>query len=194
MERIHIKLGFSGKLVVDCIGRSGGLCLFWVDSINVDLLSFSAFYIDVKVGGLPRLRFLIDNFRFALDSYGLDDLGCSGSCFTSYNKRDGIDVIMERLDRFFDNWGWTQVFPCSNASSLELWSSDHRPVLLRIDDSVVVEVARRNSRRFFFEDCWADLEGCQDIVPECWDGFLGRVWQVEQLVECLSRCTGNLGR
>ncbi|KAK2635603.1 hypothetical protein Ddye_030395 [Dipteronia dyeriana] len=49
MEGIRVQLGFTGKLVVDCEGRSGGLGLFWTDKVNVSLLSFSRFHIDVRV-------------------------------------------------------------------------------------------------------------------------------------------------
>ena len=41
MEDIKVKLGFSSKLVVKSIGRSGGLCLMWSGSADVSLLSFS---------------------------------------------------------------------------------------------------------------------------------------------------------
>ncbi|KAK3211645.1 hypothetical protein Dsin_016351 [Dipteronia sinensis] len=49
MGKWRLKLGFVGKLVVDCKGRSGGLCMFWSDKIVVDLLSYSIAHIDVKV-------------------------------------------------------------------------------------------------------------------------------------------------
>ncbi|KAK3230421.1 hypothetical protein Dsin_002302 [Dipteronia sinensis] len=49
LETMRVKLGFFGKLVVDCVGRSGGLCLFWTNFLKVDLLSFSRFHIDVQV-------------------------------------------------------------------------------------------------------------------------------------------------
>lgn len=49
MERIRVQLGFVGKLVVNCVGRSGGLCLFWADSVDVSLLSYSLFHIDVQI-------------------------------------------------------------------------------------------------------------------------------------------------
>ncbi|KAL5767062.1 hypothetical protein ACOSQ2_013845 [Xanthoceras sorbifolium] len=49
MESIRVQLGIVGKLVVNKIGRSGGLCLFWADSVSVKLLSFSFFHIDVLV-------------------------------------------------------------------------------------------------------------------------------------------------
>ncbi|KAK2649226.1 hypothetical protein Ddye_016715 [Dipteronia dyeriana] len=49
MEAIRVKLRFVGKLVVNCEGNSGGLCLLWTNTVNVSLLSFSRFHIDVRV-------------------------------------------------------------------------------------------------------------------------------------------------
>ncbi|KAL5572899.1 hypothetical protein UlMin_022496 [Ulmus minor] len=49
MERLRVKLGFSGMLLWEKEGRSGGLCLLWSDSISVQLLSGSKGHIDVKV-------------------------------------------------------------------------------------------------------------------------------------------------
>ncbi|KAK3221099.1 hypothetical protein Dsin_015069 [Dipteronia sinensis] len=49
MEICRVRLGFSSKLSVDKIGRSGGLGMFWSDRVDVELLSYSRFHIDVKV-------------------------------------------------------------------------------------------------------------------------------------------------
>ncbi|KAL5767196.1 hypothetical protein ACOSQ2_013979 [Xanthoceras sorbifolium] len=49
MEQLRLFLGFSGKLVVESVGRSGGLVLFWSGHLDVRLLSFSLFHIDVSV-------------------------------------------------------------------------------------------------------------------------------------------------
>ncbi|KAL5831728.1 hypothetical protein ACOSQ4_017082 [Xanthoceras sorbifolium] len=110
-----------------------------------------------KKGGNPRPRFLIKNFRFALDSCGLSDLGFSGPPFTWFNKRDGNHAIMERLDRFVGSWSY------------------------------------RGCRRFFFEDCWADLEECAHIVTRCWNVSLGEQWRAKDLMACLAHCASALG-
>lgn len=47
IERLRIKLGYVGKLVVESLGHSGGLSLFWSYRITVDLLSYSSCHIDV---------------------------------------------------------------------------------------------------------------------------------------------------
>ncbi|KAL5574518.1 hypothetical protein UlMin_016217 [Ulmus minor] len=49
MERLRIKLGFSGMLLWEKEGKSGGICLLWSDSIDVQLLSGSKGHIDVRV-------------------------------------------------------------------------------------------------------------------------------------------------
>ncbi|KAK3211754.1 hypothetical protein Dsin_016460 [Dipteronia sinensis] len=49
LEYLRVKLGFTGKLVVNSVGRSGGLCLFWSTNVIVDLLSFSPAHIDVSI-------------------------------------------------------------------------------------------------------------------------------------------------
>lgn len=49
LERLRMKLGFNSKLVVDREGNSGSLCLFWKNGIDVSLLCYSRFHIDVVV-------------------------------------------------------------------------------------------------------------------------------------------------
>ncbi|KAK3204446.1 hypothetical protein Dsin_018492 [Dipteronia sinensis] len=49
MEILCVKLGFVGKLVVNCSGRSGGLCMLWSAKVLITLLSFSVDHIDVQV-------------------------------------------------------------------------------------------------------------------------------------------------
>ncbi|KAK2649434.1 hypothetical protein Ddye_016923 [Dipteronia dyeriana] len=49
MERIRIKLGYASKLVVNNIGKNGGLCFLWSDLVDINLISFSNFHIVVKV-------------------------------------------------------------------------------------------------------------------------------------------------
>lgn len=49
LENLRLKLGFYGKLVVDCVGQSGGLCLFWSNDLVVELLTYSPTHIDVRI-------------------------------------------------------------------------------------------------------------------------------------------------
>ncbi|CAM8965691.1 unnamed protein product [Rhodiola kirilowii] len=49
-EFLKSKLGFRGCFAVGSQGRSGGLALLWSDDVEVNLVSYSASHIDVKVG------------------------------------------------------------------------------------------------------------------------------------------------
>ncbi|XP_074373815.1 uncharacterized protein LOC141714180 [Apium graveolens] len=49
MKWVQLKIGYQGMFVVDSIGRSGGLTLFWKENDQVELLGFSQNHIDVKV-------------------------------------------------------------------------------------------------------------------------------------------------
>ncbi|KAK3218735.1 hypothetical protein Dsin_012705 [Dipteronia sinensis] len=49
METLRVKLGFFGKLVVNCSGKSGGLCMLWSTNVQVVLLSYSLAHMDVRL-------------------------------------------------------------------------------------------------------------------------------------------------
>ena len=41
IERIRVRLGFNGMFVVDPVGRSGGLALFWKDVKNLEIQNYT---------------------------------------------------------------------------------------------------------------------------------------------------------
>ncbi|KAH9802749.1 reverse transcriptase domain-containing protein [Citrus sinensis] len=49
LEKLKIQLGYVGLFVVDKVGRSGGLALFWKPNFMVQLLKFGKTFIDVAV-------------------------------------------------------------------------------------------------------------------------------------------------
>ena len=49
LERLKSKLGYEGLFVVEPLGRSGGIALFWKASSKVRLIKFSRNFIDVEV-------------------------------------------------------------------------------------------------------------------------------------------------
>ncbi|KAK2649208.1 hypothetical protein Ddye_016697 [Dipteronia dyeriana] len=48
-EKLQVLLGYAGKIVVDSVGRSFGLCMFWSENVDVVLLSYSQGHVDVQV-------------------------------------------------------------------------------------------------------------------------------------------------
>ncbi|XP_059451054.1 uncharacterized protein LOC132181841 [Corylus avellana] len=54
MEQIRCTLGYNGLFVVDSIGRSGGLALFWSEEINVEIQNFSQYHINGVIRDQPN--------------------------------------------------------------------------------------------------------------------------------------------
>ena len=46
MERIRVRLGFNGMFVVDPMGRSVGLALFWKDTKNLEIQNYTRRHIN----------------------------------------------------------------------------------------------------------------------------------------------------
>ena len=49
MRSLRWRLGLKGCLARSCVGRSGGIALFWEESLLVDLITISDKVIDVSV-------------------------------------------------------------------------------------------------------------------------------------------------
>ena len=50
MEWLRSKWGFDNCLTVDYRGRGGGLAILWLNSAQVEILSFSNIHIDARIG------------------------------------------------------------------------------------------------------------------------------------------------
>ena len=51
MEWLKHKWDYDNCLVVDYVGRAGGLALSWSAEVQVDVNSYSTFHINMKVSG-----------------------------------------------------------------------------------------------------------------------------------------------
>jgi hypothetical protein len=49
MEFLRVKLGFEGLFVVDFVGKSGGLALFWKEQNEVEVQNYTRRHINVVV-------------------------------------------------------------------------------------------------------------------------------------------------
>ncbi|KAK3189708.1 hypothetical protein Dsin_029269 [Dipteronia sinensis] len=141
MEVLRTKLAFIGTLVVNAVGRSGGLCLFWTDRVRIDLLSFSQFHIDVQVKShvskIWRLTRFYGNLEAEQRCHGWTLLrrlrGMSQLpllCFGDFNEilRDcekvgDVLMNMHMMDDFRETLDWCELsdmgfkgpfFTCSN--------------------------------------------------------------------------------
>lgn len=49
VEEVRIKLGFESALAVECVGRSGGICVLWKYESRCSVVSFSIHHIDLTI-------------------------------------------------------------------------------------------------------------------------------------------------
>lgn len=49
LNKIKLSFNYSGCFSVDCVGRNGGLCLFWKEEVDVLIRSYSKFHIDASI-------------------------------------------------------------------------------------------------------------------------------------------------
>ena len=56
MQFLSNSLGFNKSFAVSSSGRSGGLCVFWNDSIKLEVIGYSEYHIDVIVDDLVETK------------------------------------------------------------------------------------------------------------------------------------------
>uniref|UniRef100_A0A453D5J8 Reverse transcriptase domain-containing protein n=1 Tax=Aegilops tauschii subsp. strangulata TaxID=200361 RepID=A0A453D5J8_AEGTS len=126
---------------------------------------------DEKEGGAARTQRCMDDFREALDSCELTDIGYIGDKFTWRNhSRDLNTYIRERLDRATANAYWCEVSPDFSVINGYPRHSDHRPVI--IQTSGARPGVRNEGRTFQFEAWWLQEEGCSEVIGEAWEAGL----------------------
>ncbi|KAL5542394.1 hypothetical protein UlMin_010104 [Ulmus minor] len=142
-----------------------------------------------KLGGREKPQCGIDNFRRSIDLCHLIDLGFEGDdCFTWSNGQ-----VFERLDRFFGNHSWLETFPIHKVEHLDLFCSDHRPIMLAFGNNASGRKCGkvRRGSRFHFEHAWCEDPRCGDIINSSWldsSGDLG----ISGLLDRIALCGKNL--
>ncbi|KAL0316166.1 UNVERIFIED_CONTAM: putative mitochondrial protein [Sesamum radiatum] len=113
---------------------------------------------DEKQGGVDRLQWQIQNFRSALQSAGLHDLGFVGSPFTWCNNHAALTLYVFVLTVHAAIPYGRRCFPETTVTHLDSALSDHAPIIISTIGSVVTPTAL--SKPWRSEAHW--LQG-----PEC---------------------------
>nr|XP_023927904.1 uncharacterized protein LOC112039281 [Quercus suber] len=176
------RLPFDGAIHTETIGRIGGLWLLWnSDRVEVSFLASSEQEIHstvkVIVGDFNEPLIGADKFggrvvsinrallfKDCLDKCNMVDLGFSGPRFTWTNGREILDLIQERIDRFFVNPDWYLKFPEARVTHLTRCHSDHCLVLLEIMPHNRVQL----DRPFKFQRYWLSDLSFPQIVAQAW--------------------------
>ena len=109
----------------------------------------------------------MDEFRMALDSCSLMDLGFIGYPYTWNNKRPGEANTRERLNRTVANEGWREKFLASTITHLFSHASDHHPLVLQTKSDWRIQ--SRDTWAFKFEESWLLWDDCEKTVFEAWN-------------------------
>ena len=108
----------------------------------------------------------INEFREALESCQLEDLGYKGYLFTWTNKRPSDANTKLRLNRVVAMKGWIEKFQVSNVVHLLPHASDHLPIAIQVQN--FRQKHRRAKRGFKFEECWLLWDDYETWVQQAW--------------------------
>lgn len=140
-----------------------------------------------KLGGSLRNESTFWDFRNMVENCKIKEVRSIGNVLSWAGWRDNI-WIQCRLDRSFGNDEWFQLFPRANLEYLEMWPSDHRPILL----SFSLEPEDRGFGRFYFDKRMVGKVGIEEAITRGWSGDAYGV--TSSVMDRLSRCRRELSR
>lgn len=105
-----------------------------------------------KVGASLWPHRQMANFKEALSSCGLYDLGFHGDRFTWANNTTGDQFSKERLDRASGNILWMDKFSTHVVSHLESTQLDHKHILMQSKGQAAMQ---KRDRIFIYEVAWS---------------------------------------
>ncbi|KAB2633991.1 hypothetical protein D8674_036633 [Pyrus ussuriensis x Pyrus communis] len=103
-------------------------------------------------------------FREAVGDCSIRDLGFKGNPFTWMTSRSG--GIKKRLDRFFANDSWKQLFPGLVVRHLDPLNSDHVSIALTTRPRASTRQSHRPS--FHIKEYWTHHPDCADVIHLAW--------------------------
>ncbi|KAF4394560.1 hypothetical protein F8388_020385 [Cannabis sativa] len=86
---------------------------------------------------------------------------------TWLNKRHGGAQVQERLDRYFCNQGRHDLFPSVKVINVDLFHSDHRPIVATLENIIRLR-SNDKKRSFRFKTHWLKDATCHEIVNKTW--------------------------
>ena len=117
-----------------------------------------------KRGGPPRHQGSFIEFRSFVSKNGLWDLKFSGNPL-SWRGMRYEHFVRQRLDRAMSNNSWLESFPSSRSEYLRYEGSDHRPLVIFIDESRV-----KKRGQFRFDNRLRENEEIHSLIQDTWEG------------------------
>ncbi|XP_035551759.1 uncharacterized protein LOC118349911 [Juglans regia] len=119
-----------------------------------------------KIGGASRPYKQIEEFRQAVDCYGLNDIHSHGQEFTWSNNRNGRDFTKEKIDRAFGNKEWNDIYTQGVCNVLPAIMFDHSPLSISLHNTN--HGMKKKRWCFRYELAWELKEECKQVVSEAW--------------------------
>ncbi|KAK8369881.1 hypothetical protein V6Z12_A01G139600 [Gossypium hirsutum] len=116
----------------------------------------------------------MEEFRSALEDYGLNDLGYKGRWFKWERGRIFSTNIRERLDRGVVSIDWLNLFSNCKVEHLSHAFSDHCPILLDTIGKQRFDHAE-GLKLFRFEASWCLENSFEKIIKRKWESLIGSV-------------------
>ncbi|XP_039170213.1 uncharacterized protein LOC120294277 [Eucalyptus grandis] len=117
-----------------------------------------------KEGKYRAENYRLTAFRDFVNQCSLMDLDCKGCSFTWSNRREGENLVKERLDRALCSHQCRITYPEADCTALPAIGSDHSPILLTLD-----QPKRRKRKQFRYEAYWSDEAESKSIVTDTWN-------------------------
>lgn len=141
-----------------------------------------------KQGGRTRSLAQMNMFREAIFCCNLHEVAHRDVTHTWFNRREDGDIF-ERLDRYLGDPRWQEAFPHAKTMALDLFGSDHRPVMCMLEGDGE-KVICHGKGRFHFEDKWLlDRQCVPDFACE-WTSLA----YVGELPNKMKRCQWFLSK
>ncbi|XVF88151.1 hypothetical protein PTKIN_Ptkin19aG0027000 [Pterospermum kingtungense] len=184
MEWFRVRWKFDNCLAVNCVEKSGGLALFWNNTLDLRISSYSKKHIDAFVNddnlylvrGALRPDRQMSAFHNAVVDCNFNELPVEGPLFT-WHRGVGNDMILERLDRALVSSTWMNLFLLARERHLVSIRSDHLPILVEVFRILYANLGRKYDRR-------EDIMVCQQQIRklECFEEVMWKQRSMDKWV------------
>ncbi|KAL8138394.1 LOW QUALITY PROTEIN: hypothetical protein V2J09_004395 [Rumex salicifolius] len=106
---------------------------FWMGDFN------RLYNLEDKKGGVPVGVVDVLEFHETVEECSMRELTMEGNYFTWDNRRDGQDLIQERIDLAFMNEKWAELYPGVRVLHLARCGSDHIPIKISLNPEDVTD-------------------------------------------------------
>ncbi|XP_026420439.1 uncharacterized protein LOC113316486 [Papaver somniferum] len=118
---------------------------------------------DEKEGGNILSQSELDNNNMILHNNLLTSMNYISNLYTWTNRRNGNELIIERLDRILTTFDWSSTYPNATLYHLTVVGSDHCPIML-----LTSKLKNSNKKPFRVNKAWFRDPSCTNIIKKEW--------------------------